>query len=402
MKHIVVMGAGVIGLTSAYALLQAGHVVTLLEAADEVGQGSSFANGGQLSYRYVSPLADAGIPLKALGWMLRGEQAPLRLRLAMDPAQWRWLLAFMLACRRSVNRRNTAALLELAQLSQQVLREWREAGELGEFAWRANGKLVIHRQRQGFDTARRQLVDVQNQQVLSAAQCVQVEPALGELRGSLAGGILSSGDEVADCHLFCQRLLAQMQRSPHFQLRTGYCVRDWHRMGERLSAVSSENGEKMEADHFVLASGLASVPMLAKLKVRVPLYPLKGYSLSLPLLDQAGAPQMSVTDFDNKVVYARLDQRLRVAAMVDLVGYDLSLELGRLQAIRQLAEAAFPRAGNYQQAECWAGLRPATPTGVPLVGPGPLANLWLNIGHGALGFTLAAGSARRLAGFIVT
>jgi len=399
MMRIAVIGGGVIGLTTAYALVRQGHQVELIEKRDQVAMETSFANGGQLSYRYVSPLADAGVPLQALGWMLKGDQAPLRFRPRMSMQQWRWCVRFLLACRRSTNKRNGAHLLRLALHSQQVLRDWREQDGLDGFAWRANGKLVIYRSRASLDKAALGLSDDGSQQLLDADQCVATEPALQPLADALQGGIYSPGDEVADCHLFCRRLLERLGQSPNFRLHIGQTVDALRREHGRVRAVRLGHDE-LDVDHLVIAAGAASVALLQPLGIELPIYPLKGYSLTMPLGDQAGIPDTNVTDYDNKVVYARLGDKLRVAAMVDIGGWDASLDQGRIGMLQDLASKTFPAAGDYRGAVQWAGLRPATPEGTPLLGAAGIDNLWLNVGHGSLGFTLACGSADVLCGLI--
>lgn len=397
--RIAVIGGGVIGLTTAYALVRQGHQVELIEKRDQVAMETSFANGGQLSYRYVSPLADAGVPLQALGWMLEGDHAPLRFRPRMSTQQWRWCLRFLLACRRSTNRRNAAHLLRLALHSQQILRGWREQDGLDDFAWRANGKLVIYRNRASLDKAAAGLGDDGNQRLLDTHECTTVEPALLSLAGAVQGGIYSPGDEVADCHLFCQRLLQRLGQSPNFRLHCGQTVNAIRREHGRVRSVMLGDDE-LVVDHLVIAAGAASVALLQPLGIELPIYPLKGYSLTMPLHSRAGIPDTNVTDYDNKVVYARLGDKLRVAAMVDIGGWDASLDQGRIGMLQRLASKTFPAAGDYRSADQWAGLRPATPEGTPLLGATGIDNLWLNVGHGSLGFTLACGSADLLCGLI--
>ncbi len=397
--RVAVIGGGVVGLTTAYSLVRHGHQVELIERRDEVALETSFANGGQLSYRYVSPLADAGVPLQALGWMLRAEDAPLRFQPRASLHQWRWCVRFVLACRRSVNRRNAAHLLRLALHSQQILRTWREQDRLEGFAWRANGKLVIHRDRASLRKASAGLDDAAGQVLLDANGCVDVEPALAPLAASLQGGIYSPGDEVADCHLFCQQLLQRLCALSAFRLHAGQQVTAVRTERNRVRAIELDEGD-LAVDHLVVAAGTGSVALLRPLGIDVPIYPLKGYSLTLPLASDANVPQTNVTDYDNKVVYARLGDQLRVAAMVDIGGWDGDLDQRRIGTLQRLASETFPGAGNYRSARQWAGLRPATPEGTPLLGPGGLDNLWLNIGHGSLGFTLACGSADVLSSLI--
>ncbi|WP_454826990.1 D-amino acid dehydrogenase [Pseudomonas veronii] len=394
-RQVCIIGGGVIGLASAYALVRAGHDVTLIDARDTLGRETSFANGGQLSYRYVAPLADAGVPLQALGWLLRGD-SPLKLRPRFDPQQWRWMAAFLGACRGSVNRRNAAHLLRLASLSQATLEQWREDDRLDGFDWRRNGKLVMFRNADTFEHARRKVTDILQQQVLSAADCTRLEPALAS--GGFVGGIYTPNEEVADCHAFCQRLAARLQASGHCRFLLGRKVTGIRHSAGAVEAI--ELGEEvMPVEQLVLAAGHRSAE-LGLPGLALPLYPLKGYSLSVPIGAQHRAPNVSITDYDRKIVYARIGEQLRVAAMVDIVGFDAGLEPKRLALIRRQAVETFPLAGDYAHAVEWAGMRPATPTGVPLIGASAYRNLWLNLGHGALGFTLACGSGQLLAELI--
>ncbi|NQD75723.1 D-amino acid dehydrogenase [Pseudomonas sp. CM27] len=391
-QRVAVIGGGVIGLATAYALVREGHSVDLIEARDSLASATSFANGGQLSYRYVAPLADAGVPWQALGWLLQGE-SPLRLRLRMDPAQWRWLLAFTLACRRSVNRRNAAQLLDLALHSQAVLAQWRESQDFGDFAWRRNGKLVVFRSERAFTHGRDQLLDPASQRVLSTAELRVLEPALDG--APFVGGVFTPDEEVGDCHLFCQRLAALLRASGECRLLLGQPVTQLVRHQDRVVALQL-GLDRLDVEQVVLCAGHRGTA-LALPGMKLPVYPLKGYSLTAPISAGHQAPELSLTDYERKIVYARLGQQLRVAAMVDIVGFDESVEKRRLQSMRRLALETLPKAADYGQAVEWAGMRPATPTGVPMIGGTLYRNVWLNLGHGALGFTLACGSAQRLA-----
>ena len=389
---VCIIGGGVIGLASAYALVRAGHEVTVIDARQTLGSETSFANGGQLSYRYVAPLADAGVPLQAIGWLLRGD-SPLKLRPRLDPQQWRWMAAFLGACRGSVNKRNAAHLLRLASLSQDTLQQWRDEDHLDGFDWRRNGKLVTFRNAGSFGQARSKVADILQQQVLSAADCARLEPALAG--GGFVGGIYTPNEEVGDCHAFCQQLAARLEASGRCRFLLGRKVTGIRQAGGVVQAIELGD-EVMSVEHLVLAAGYRS----AELGVPLPLYPLKGYSLSVPIGMQHQAPNVSITDYDRKIVYARIGEQLRVAAMVDIVGFDARLEPKRLALMKRQALETFPLAGDYTHAVEWAGMRPATPTGVPLIGASTCRNLWLNLGHGALGFTLACGSGQLLAELI--
>jgi len=390
-QRVTVIGGGVVGLATAYALVREGYSVDLVEARDSLASATSFANGGQLSYRYVAPLADAGVPWQALGWLLRGD-SPLRLRLRLDPAQWRWLAAFVMACRTGVNRRNAAQLLSLALESQAALARWREEDGLTDFAWRRNGKLVAFRTRQAFALGREQLLDPLNQQVLDAGQLRLLDPALAE--APFIGGVFTPDEEVADCHRFCLRLAERLQASGHCRLHLGQAVTRLIRRKDEVVALALAD-RQLDVQRLVLCAGHRSAS-LALPGLNLPVYPLKGYSLTAPVTEAHRAPDVSLTDYERKIVYARLGQQLRVAAMVDIVGYDETVDAGRLRSMRRLAGETLPGAADYGQAVEWAGMRPATPTGVPIIGATAYRNLWLNLGHGALGFTLACGSAERL------
>ena len=394
-RQVCIIGGGVIGLASAYALVRAGHEVTLIDARGTLGSETSFANGGQLSYRYVAPLADAGVPLQAIGWLLRGD-SPLKLRPRLDPQQWRWMAAFIGACRGSVNTRNGAHLLRLATLSQGTLQQWREDDRLGGFDWRRNGKLVMFRSTSTFEHARAKVTNFLQQQVLSSVECARLEPALAA--GGFVGGIYTPNEEVGDCHAFCRQLAARLEASGRCRFLLGRKVTGLRHAGGAVQAIELGD-EVMPVEQLVLAAGYRSAE-LALPGLSLPLYPLKGYSLSAPIGPQHKAPNVSITDFQRKDGYALLGEELRVAAMVDIVGFDAGLEPSRLALIKRQAVETFPHAADYAHALEWAGMRPATPTGVPLIGASRYRNLWLNLGHGALGFTLACGSGQLLAELI--
>lgn len=399
MKHCVVIGGGVVGLTTAWALLQRGQAVTLVEQATDVAQGASRANGGQLSYRYVSPLADAGVPLKALRWLLDPD-GPLRFKPEFDRAQWSWLAAFLRNCRGPVNRRATERLLALGAYSQAAFARLQQQAQLGEaVALRAPGKLVVYRQPAEFA---RVAARAQGgaEQALSHDDCVALEPALADTEATLAGGIFTPGEAVADCHAFCRQLHERLGAHEHFRGRLGARVDSF--LMDRAGAVFGVRtpAGDVTADAVVLAAGLHSRALAATVGVRLPLYPLKGYSLTAPIGPGHRAPEVSVTDFEKKILYARIGSDLRVAAMVDLVGDDASLDAGRLASLQRSVRATFPHAADYDRATPWAGLRPATPSGAPILGASGVAGLWLNVGHGALGFTFSFATADIVAALV--
>ncbi|WP_211172474.1 D-amino acid dehydrogenase [Massilia forsythiae] len=394
MQQVIVIGGGVVGLASAWWLLEAGYRVTLLERAAQVGSGTSYGNGGQLSYRYVAPLADAGVPLKALRWLFQ-EHGPLRFKPQFDAQQWRWLAAFLARCRADANRATTAKLLELGELSRQGMAQLDGIVSPDEFDWRDAGKLVVYRTPAAFAAA---AAKAGAGEVWSAAECAAREPALAAVQHELAGGIYNGGEAVADCHAFCVALAARIRHHPRF---LGFVHADVQRIvtGLRPGTVSelATSAGPIAADAYVLAAGMRSRALALDAGIDLPLYPLKGYSLTAPIRRDDVAPAISVTDFERKVLYARIGNKLRVAAMVDLVGNDLRLDARRLAGLTRQVRATMPRAADYGDITPWAGLRPATPSSAPIVGATPYDNLWLNVGHGPLGFTFACGTARLVA-----
>lgn len=394
--RVCVMGAGIVGLSAAWELLRDGHEVTVVDRAGP-GAGASRANGGQLSYAYVQPLADPGI-WRQLPKLLLASDSPLALRPQWDMDQWRWSLAFLAACTSTVSHRTTTQLLVLAAQSRAVFEQWRaEEGPACDFS--ASGKLVIYRDEASFAAARRQLALQRalgaEQFALSHDECVSIEPALAQARSTIVGGIHTPGECAADCLKVCEALLRGIEARAA-QVLLGTEARGWVLRGGRAVALETTAGD-IEADAFVISLGTGSTKLARGLGLRLPVYPLKGYSVTLHAND--AAPRMSVTDAARKMVFARIGERLRVAGMVELVGEDIRILPERIERLRTATRDLFPGASAESTGgEPWAGLRPATPTGVPLLGAQPRgpANVLFNTGHGALGFTLAFGSARRV------
>lgn len=396
--RVCVIGAGVIGVSSAYFLARQGYAVTLVDGRARPGEETSYANGGQLSYSYVAPLAGPGVLPSVPAWLLR-EDSPLRFRPRLDPHQWNWCLRFALACRASVSRQATAEMLTLSYLSRDVLHALLEQEPLS-FGYQRNGKLIAYRSPALLEKARA-LVEYQaghgaEQRVLNAAQTVDMEPALAGLRGRLAGAIYTPGEEVGDCLRFTEALFERLSRLPNVDVRLGTPVSGLRREGARVVAARTAGGD-IEADAYVVAAGMGSRALLRPLGQDVPVYGLKGYSLSVPLKDdEAAGPTISVTDYERRIVYARIGPVLRMAAMVD-IGGGPGIDGRRIALLKRQAAETFPSL-RLDAAQPWAGMRPATPTGKPWIGPSRAAcNLWMNLGHGALGFTLACGSAALLA-----
>lgn len=404
--HSCVLGAGVIGVTTAYQLLMAGHEVSLIDEHTQVAQMSSLGNGAQLSYSYVAPLADASIWKKWPEYLF-SPHSPLSLKPQWDPALWRWLWDFLKACNNSRAQTSSRQLLSLAQLSHIEIGQIR-AQHAFDFQHQTSGKLVMLSDKAAITAASAQ-IEFQaqyacQQSLLDVAQCVKLEPALAHAQQRWLAGVYTPSEEVGDCAAFCQNLLAIMAQSPSFQFLSGTRITAAEMCDGRLSRLSLQQGAtvtSMSADNFVIAMGEGSANFAKMLGFRLPVYPLKGYSITVPIRDggTATAPRISVTDLAQKIVYARLGDRLRVAGRVELVGQDLSIPSKAIQELVSATSSLFPLSGDLSDASQlspWTGLRPATPTGLPMLGNSPIANVYLNVGHGALGWTLACGSARLL------
>jgi len=396
---ILILGAGVAGVASAWYFWRDGHDVTVLDRNDGVALETSFANGGQLSYSYVAPLASPSVIPKIPPWLLRRD-SPLRFRPELDVAQWRWILEFLGACNSRTADLTTERLLRLSFYSRDLMHELVATQSL-DFDYVQNGKLVVHREREAFESAVK-LMDFQRtlgceQEALDPKRTVEVEPALEAMADRIAGAIHTPSEDAGDCYKFCNELKRVMTTGPNAAAyRFGIEVQRLLAAHGRLIGVETSHGV-IEADHYVLALGTNAPALLKPLGIHVPVYPLKGYSLSLPITDERAAPRISVTDFKRKVVYARLGDELRVAGMADLSGRRATIDVERVEQLVSEVRSAFPRASDFARLSPWSGMRPATPKGTPVLGATRHGNLWLNVGHGALGFTLALGAGRVLA-----
>jgi D-amino-acid dehydrogenase len=396
---VMVLGAGVAGVACAYYLWRDGHEVTVIDRNQGVALETSFANGGQLSYSYVAPLASASVIPKIPPWLLRRD-SPLRFRPEFDWDQWRWILEFLAACNDATADRTTERLLRLAFYSRDLMHELVRAHDM-DFDYVQNGKLVVHTSPRSHESAKR-LMEYQRtlgaeQRALDPKACVELEPALEHMAPRICGAIHTPSEDAGDTYKFCNELKRIMTSGPNpVAYRFGVEIErllPWH---GRLMGVETSHGV-MEADHYVLALGTNAPYLLKPLGIRVPIYPLKGYSLSLPITNERAAPRISVTDFKRKVVYARLGDDLRVAGMADLSGRRAVIDGERVDQLVSEVKNTFPKATDFRTLGPWCGMRPATPKGTPVLGATPHANLWLDVGHGALGFTLALATGRILA-----
>ena len=396
--RVCVLGAGIVGLATAYELNAAGHDVTVIDRALP-GSGASGGNGSQLSYSYVQPLADPGIWAQ-LPKLLLSPTSPLKIRPQLDVHQWRWGFQFLAACNAATSRSTSIALLKLAAESRHGFDAMLAKEELAvDFS--STGKLVLFSTEASFSAAQKQMLLQRQlgsvQEAVSAQRCVEIEPALASYQPNITGAIYTPSECAADCQKTCDGLMALLtQRGVRFLLDTP--IDQILTEGDSIRGIKTPQGE-IQADQYVMALGAASAPMARQLGVYLPIYPLKGYSITVDVDDApVSAPTVSVTDSARKVVFARIGSRLRVAGMAELAGYDTHVSPKQIESLKASTQALFPHCSSFAELNPWAGLRPATPTALPIIGKhtkGP-SNLLFNVGHGALGFTLAFGSAARV------
>ncbi|TJZ76303.1 D-amino acid dehydrogenase [Chitiniphilus eburneus] len=402
--RIAVLGAGVIGVTSAWFLARAGHQVTVIERAPEVARETSYANGGQISVCHAEPWANPKAPWKALQW-LGEEDAPLLFRMRADPALWRWGLGFLRECPRARARANLQNLVRLGLYSRDTLQRLR--AELGlEYDARTEGILHYYTDPAEFEAAIPAAAAMRevglDRQVKQAHECIAIEPALGASHRPIVGGTYTPSDESGDARKFTDELARHAARLG-VDFRYDCVIDGFATEGDRVSGVrlgTAEGPEVLAADAFVVCLGSYSPLHLAPLGIRLNLYPAKGYSATIPVRPGQKAPTVSLTDDGHKLVFSRLGDRLRVAGTAEFNGYDLSLNRIRCEALVARTREIFPDGADYDAAEFWCGLRPATPSNLPYIGGTRYANLYLNTGHGTLGWTEACGSGLAIADII--
>ncbi len=396
---VCVLGAGVAGMTAAYFLARDGHEVTVVERNSGVGLETSYANGGQLSYSYVAPLAGPGVLPKVPPWLLRRD-SPLRFSPRLDFFQWRFCLQFVLACTAAQSELTTERLLRLSFYSRSLMHEMVQEEDL-DFDYVRNGKLVFYSDEASFRSAVAamdyQLTLGCDQQALDRDGCVAREPALANIAHEIAGGIFTPSEDAGDCYHFCtslERVMRAGSNPVRFEFDTQ--VLALKRGGGAITEIET-NRHPIEADRYIVTLGAQSVFLLRPIGIDAPIYPLKGYSLTLPIAGGIAAPFVSVTDHKRKVVYARLGEELRVAGMADIANYRADLDPARIDVLKQQVRHTFPAGVDFSHVKTWCGLRPATPRGTPVLGRTRYSNLLVNIGHGALGFTLACACGKIMA-----
>ncbi len=398
---VLILGAGVIGVSSAWYLAQAGHQVTVVDRRSAAGLETSFANGGQISVSHAEPWANPGAPLQILKWLGR-ENAPLLWRFSADPWQWIWGLRFLRHCTPARMRANIVAILRLALYSRAALQALRTDTGI-RYDEEVRGILHVYSDEKVFAHARPQAALMReygcDRVIKSAAECLAIEPALAGSRVKLVGGTYTASDESGDACKFTEALAERCARRG-VQFRYGLGIESLASDGERISGIRLTGGELLTADTYVAALGSYTPLLLRPLGLRLPVYPAKGYSATIALDDDSIAPSVSLTDDQHRLVFSRLGGRLRVAGTAEFAGYDTSLNEARCAALLARAFTLFPRAGRRAGAEFWAGLRPATPNNVPLIGMSRYRNLFVNTGHGTLGWTMACGSGRLMADLV--
>jgi D-amino-acid dehydrogenase len=397
---ILVLGAGVVGVTSAWYLARVGHEVTVIDRQPSPAQETSFANGGQISVSHAEPWANPGAPAKIMKWMGR-EDSPLLWRLRADWAQWRWGLAFLAECAPARTRANIGAIVGLGLYSRARLQALRS--ELGlHYDELTRGILHFYSDPAEFEQATRQAAVMRefgcDRVEKSAAECRTIEPALAGSTVPIVGGTFTASDESGDARVFTQALADDAKKQGVNFIFNAPVDRLEHD-GAGVCRVRLVSGECYMADAYVVALGSYAPALLAPLGVRLPVYPAKGYSATIPLADDPTTqrtPTVSLTDDGHKLVFSRLGNRLRVAGTAEFNGHDTSINPQRCAALMRRVTEVFPDLSGTPDVEYWAGLRPSTPNNVPVIGRTRLSNLWLNSGHGTLGWTLACGSASLL------
>lgn len=398
---IVILGGGVIGVTTAYYLTRAGHEVIVVDRQQGAGLETSFANAGEISPGYSSPWAAPGLPLKAIKWLFMHHR-PLVIRPSLDPAMMMWGIQLLANCTAARYELNKGRMLRLAEYSRDCLRDLRADTGIA-YDQRAQGTLQLFRDQKQLDGADADTAVLKRfgiaYEVLDINGCVRNEPALAHVRDKFVGGLRLPGDETGDCYMYTAAL-ATMTEKLGATFLYGKTVKAVNTNKGEVTSVAIADGTEIKGDRYVLALGSYSPRLASQLGMRVPIYPVKGYSLTFLIEDTDGAPQSTVMDETYKVAITRLGDRVRVGGTAELNGFNRDLRASRRETLEYVVNDVFPGAGNSSRASFWTGLRPMTPDGPPIIGPANLSNLYLNTGHGTLGWTMAAGSGRALSDVI--
>ncbi|NOH69911.1 D-amino acid dehydrogenase [Vibrio pectenicida] len=390
---VIILGSGVIGLTSAWYLSQAGCDVTVIDRQPRSAQETSFANAGQISYGYSSPWAAPGIPLKAIKWLI-SKHAPFKVKPSLNLDLLSWSSQMLLQCNLERYRVNKARMLKISLHSRQCLAELNKNYKMN-YQGRSQGTLQVFRTKKQLRALEKDISLLKESgtryQLLDSKECLNQEPGLANMHGTLAGGLYLPDDQTGDCHLFCQQLQTMAQKAGvKFNFDTE--IYQLNLIKQRVDSIKTSQGE-YTADKFVVALGSYSKELLKQVGIQLPLYPVKGYSLTLPILNDSHAPKSTIMDETYKVAVTRFDQRIRVAGTAEIAGFDSSLPNKRIATLNHVVTNLFPNGTDLSKAEYWTGFRPMTPDGTPIIGSTLIKNLFTNTGHGTLGWTMACGSA---------
>ena len=402
--HILVMGAGVVGVTTAWFLQKQGHRVTVVDRQNQSGLETSYANGGQISVSHAEPWANPSAPLKVMKWLFQPD-APLLYRPRLDPYQWRWALSFLTQCTSAKAAHNIRQMVNLGTYSRSQLQALRQ--ELGlDYDQLDKGILHFYTNPAEFDGALGPAQIMRDlgcdRQVIDADRAVELEPALKPIRHRIAGATYTSEDESGDARKFTQALAKRCEEAG-VEFLYGTEILDFDRASDRimgLRTLREGHHETLRADSYVLSLGSFSAILARRLGLFLNIYPAKGYSITVPVRNEEAAFNVSLTDDEYKLVYSRLGDRMRIAGTAELNGYGRDLNHTRCRAIVRRVAEIMPEAGRWDEAEFWTGLRPATPSNVPYIGKSHFSNLYLNTGHGTLGWTHSCGSAAALADIV--
>lgn len=395
---VLILGSGVVGVTSAYYLARQGHEVTVIDRQPSPAMETSYANAGQVSFGFSSPWAAPGIPQKAVKWMFQ-EHAPLKIQPKMDPTMARFMMQMLGNCnaeRYAVNKERMVRVAEHSRACIDALR-----AETGiRYEDRQRGLLQLFRYDSQVEAVAKDMRVLEQcgvrHRLLGADELASVEPALERVPGKFVAGLHLPDDQTGDCHLFTNRLADYCREHLGVEFRFNVEIQRLKRVSGRIESVVTSVGE-LVADAYVVCLGSYSPFLVKDMGIRLPIYPVKGYSLTVPVVDDGGAPQSTVMDETFKVAISRFDDRIRVGGTAELASYDLSLLEKRRATISMVVRDVFPEGGDVARAEFWTGLRPMTPDSTPIIGATRIDNLWLNTGHGTLGWTMSCGSGQLLA-----
>ena len=398
---VVVLGAGIIGTTSAYFLAKQGHEVTVIDRQDSVSMETSHANAGCLSYGFTSPWASPGLPFSVLKWVLTG-RSPLIINPNMSVETVKFLYRMFKNCNSRSYEINKSRMLRVANYSQKALLEIETDFDL-YYEQKKQGSLQLFWDSKEIEKMQKDIAILDkfniNSQLLSAEECVKIEPGLQYVKNKLAGGIQFMDDFTGNCYLFSTEVYKKcVEMGVNFEFNTE--IKSLQIVNDKIASVSTDSGE-IKADCYSVSLGSYSTKILSKIGIEIPIYPVKGYSITLPVLSNEDAPQSTIMDEKNKIAITRLGDRIRVAGMAHLTDFDKNLRTKSLDSLMSGLDLLFPKSyESSKETNFWTGFRPSTPDGTPIIGPTPFNNLFLNTGHGTLGWTMSAGSGKLLANLV--